>query len=200
MRINGSYDTSAIGAYAMKSKKEAGSAMDALTAATTTPQDELTLSPEAERFANAATDLHSTRNGPPLEPIRVENIREKQQQNLADLQHKLQVLMRDKNISADPPARLHMSGDGHVMVMGDHPQKEAIEQLFVDDPSLRNKFAEVSAQTSFLQAADEAMAFQHAYRKNPDTAVAEFSYLFNPNRSSVFSLIMTDSGIQAQMS
>lgn len=113
------------------------------------------------------------------------------EQKIGGLQARLVKLFAEHGIDDAAGVSLRTGSDGRVNVVGDHPQKTEIEQLFADDPQLRNSFVEVQAQSEFKRAAEEAIAFQEAYRKNPQQALEEFKYLFQ-ERTDVFTLQVRD--------
>lgn len=125
------------------------------------------------------------------EPIRVEDVRTRYDQNLAGLESRLTFAFAKAGIDTSVAFPLQTDAEGRVRVAGDHPQKAAIEQLFADDPNLRNDFVEVNAQADFLRAADEATAFQRAYAEDPEAALERFAHLFDPDRRPRFQLTVS---------
>ena len=111
--------------------------------------------------------------------VYIEDVRTQFKDRLSTLEGRLRRVFAENGIDTSQPIPLRTGTDGHVFVAGEHPQKAEIEQLFRDDRDLRNHFVGAQAQAEFLRAADEAMAFQAAYRKNPEAALAEFSHLFD---------------------
>ncbi|MBA4016881.1 MAG: hypothetical protein C0483_06820 [Pirellula sp.] len=164
---------------------------------TNTDGDELSLSPVARGKQAARTAELLQWNAEPLE---VADMRRDYEQKLAGLESRLQVKFTKAGIETSPPFQLQTDAEGKVRVAGDHPQKAQIEQLFVDEPSLRDDFVEVNAKADFLRAADEAMAFQRAYAEDPEGAVQRFSYLFDSGRKPTFQLSVSgdkyDAGFQ----
>jgi hypothetical protein len=97
---------------------------------------------------------------------------------------KIQKALAKSGIDSAGEVKLEIDATGHARVIGDHPQKAEIEQLFVDHPELRNDLAHASASLSANRAFAEAVEFQTAYAKDPEAAVAQYSYLFNPAHNS----------------
>jgi len=93
--------------------------------------------------------------------------------------------------------RLQMGADGQVYVTNDNPQREQIQQLFVDDPRLRDEFCEFQCLTETVGAVHEAIAFQQAYARDPVAAVAQYWYLFDSGTPSSASLVMEGDLCQA---
>jgi hypothetical protein len=121
--------------------------------------------------------------------VRIENVQENYEKNLSAVQARIERVLTENSLPSTDEIRLQIGFDGRLIVAGDHPQKQQIEQLLGSEPGLRNEFALVSSQASLLKAANEAIAFQAAYRKDPIQAVAEFSHLFQqPRPDSVFQL------------
>ena len=185
LKILGS--TGAVPLTARQLWEDAASAVGSETPTQTTSVDgdEVTLSAEAKgKKAARISELLQQAD----KAIKSEDIRTDYEQNLSSLQSRLQVLFYKNGIDTSQEVRLQTAADGKVIVAGDHPQKEQIEKLFADDPSLRNDFVQVDAQASFLRAVEEAMAFQKAYAEDPQAALERYSYLFEPGYQPQFSL------------
>lgn len=100
-------------------------------------------------------------------------------------------LLDGNGISTEPPVQLYVKQNGHIGVMGDHPDKAKIERLMDENPDLSNRFRQLSAQSSLLRAIEEASEFRKAYEIDQRAAVAKYSYLFDDNRlSKQFSFII----------
>ncbi|MGC3970085.1 MAG: hypothetical protein QM775_22990 [Pirellulales bacterium] len=177
------------GAVPLASRKLIDAAKQALagdSSGAAAADDELQLSPEARgKQALRTTELLNWN----ADSIEVGDIRKEYEQNLAGLQSRLTLEFAKAGIDTSNVFQLQTDPSGRVVVAGDHPQKEKIEQMFVDNPSLRDDFVKVNAQADWVRrAADEAMAFQRAYAENPEEALKRFSYLFNDNRTVTFQL------------
>lgn len=110
----------------------------------------------------------------------------------AQFQTQLAGVLEARGIDRNQDIELAMAGDGSVIVTNPHTQRDAIEQIFRDHPSLRDQFAERSAHESLVRAAREAIEFQKAYRKDPLQAVQKFSYLFERRQAPHYSMLVTD--------
>lgn len=97
----------------------------------------------------------------------------------ADYRQRLTAALAAQGIDSSAPLRLQSDTAGRVVVVGDHPDKARIEQLFASDGPLTNAFHRVSSMASMLSHAEEAVAFQAAYRQDPKAAVAQYAHLFN---------------------
>lgn len=145
--------------------------------------DELELS-DAARALSEAESRAAERQGPlhlgGLDfPRTIPEMERAQEQAALNVEGKLTVLFAEHGIDTSKEIRLQMAGDGRVIVANDHPQKAEIEKFFTDDESLRNEFARMSGLTDLLASAQEAIAFQKAYAKNPQAAVEQYWYLFD---------------------
>lgn len=165
-----------------------GATSTAVEDAANSDGDELSLSPVARGKQAARTAELLQWNA---EPLQVADMRRDYEQKLAGLESRLEVAFAKAGIDRSPPFQLQTDAEGKVRVAGDHPQKAQIEQLFVDNPSLRDDFVEVNAKGDFLRAADEAMAFQRAYAEDPEAAVKRFAYLFDSHRKVTFQLTVS---------
>ena len=150
------------------------------------PDDELSLSPESQSLADAiaGSKTFSLEQGPNSPG---EDFFDRYQKNLHALQARLDREFAARNIDNSRPIQLETGVDGHV-IAPNHPQQAEIEAIFADAPELRNLFVKVDSDATMLQAAADAVAFQAAYRRNPDKALQEFARLFDPAQSKQFSL------------
>ncbi len=82
-------------------------------------------------------------------------------------------------IDTSVPLKLQSDALGRVVVVGDHPDKARIEQLFAEDGELNNAFKKASSLARMVAAFEEVLPFHEAYAKDPKAAVAQYAYLFN---------------------
>lgn len=97
----------------------------------------------------------------------------------ADYRRRLSAAIADQGIDTSVPVKLQSDREGRIRVVGDHPDKARIEQLFVDDPALRNAYQRMASIAHMLSTVEETVAFQAAYARDPKAAVAQYSHLFN---------------------
>ena len=124
----------------------------------------------------AATPLRllvGTPGGPTLEDLRreVEAMTRLLSAQLPDA-------MAEAGVRVPPALKLTVLGDGSVTAL-DHPDRQAVEAYMEAHPDLAAKVRTTMANAEFLQAADEAIAFQRAYLEDPEEAVRRFSHLFS---------------------
>ncbi len=111
--------------------------------------------------------------------IAIEDLEDAQDRAQAAVQARLQRLFAANGIDTSREIRLQIGADGQVVETSGNPQSAEIEKLFRDDPSLRDQFAKFSGLSEIVGAAREAVAFQQAYARDPQAAVAQYSHLFN---------------------
>lgn len=72
----------------------------------------------------------------------------------------------------DPASEFDLSIDANgALVVGDHPQREAIAAALADDPSIRNNVAQISGLQHLLEAARRHVEFAKRYAVDPFTAL-----------------------------
>ena len=163
--------------------------------------DILDISTEAQEAAdalggsstNANTSLLSTLLG----ATTIDGMQASADDAFASVQSKLRKLFQEQGIDSSQEIKLQVASDGSVIVANDHPQKAEIEQLFKDDPSLRNEYVKFTAMSEMAAAAREAIAFQAAYANDPTAAVAKYSYLFDNQGDGTLSLSILDDTYQS---
>lgn len=149
--------------------------------------DELSLSSPTSLLQGAMSGLFG------VEPradgaIRIEDIQRAYEQRFEELTGSLSRLMKNAGVDRSQEAVLGVDRLGHVRVTNDHPDKEAIEQVFRDNPAVENQFRQVAGMKSFLDAAEKHEAFADAYAENPVAAVERFLSLFDEQRDSDFQM------------
>lgn len=155
----------------------------ATTRTTTAADDELDLSVHSQAAAGIGSLTETLFGVKPGEPIDLDALQRQAQSAVAS---KLDSLFDRHDIDTSQEIRLQTDACGKVIVTNNHPQKEQIEKFFEDDPELRNEFVKSQSLAEIVAAAREAVAFQKAYAKNPQAAVAQFGYLFSAtSRTSV---------------
>lgn len=183
MRISGSNGALPLWALTGANAANGAGTAGATGSKTTGPgSDELTLSAEALQLADELGGLPKLPGTRADGSIHIEDIRERTKHNMADLQSRLDSLFITNNIDTSTPVQLQMGADGQLFVANDHPQKAEIEKLLTTNPAIRTRFAQISSDTTMVKAADEAVAFQAAYRRNPQAALAQFAHLFDADR------------------
>jgi hypothetical protein len=154
--------------------------------------DILDLSPQAQA---AADQLNSSTETSLLSRLSdlfggdtIESIQEAADEAFAGVKAKLDKLFKENGIDTSKEIKLQVGADGNVIVASDHPQKAEIEQLFKDNPDLRDEYVKFTALSELAAAACEAVAFQAAYAKDPQAAIAQYEYLFNDSTKGTLSL------------
>lgn len=97
----------------------------------------------------------------------------------ADYMRRLTAAFAAHGLEPSQPLRLTTDTAGMVRVIGEHPEKARVEQVFAEDPQLANAFRRVTSLASLLSRAEESIAFQQAYAQDPVAAVARYAHLFN---------------------
>ena len=114
----------------------------------------------------------------PGEPINLEDVRLHSQSRLSQLGREIHQQLAVAGIDVNEPIRVQVAGDGRLVV-GDHPQREAIEKLLNEDSALANDLRQLHATFDLLRAADAHHEFATAYAKDPVNAVSQFAQLFD---------------------
>jgi hypothetical protein len=171
------------------------------TSSTGDISDILDLSPQSQAAADNLTGSTDNNLASLLSSLfgnnSLDGIQSTADQLLSSIQSELSKLFKDNGIDTSKEIDLQVGADGQVIVANDNPQKAQIEQLFKDDPKLRDAYVQFTATSELAAAAREASAFQTAYAKDPTTAVAQYSYLFDSNNQPTLSLSILGDKYQA---
>ena len=107
-------------------------------------------------------------------------------------------LLRQHNIDLEDGVVLATGPGGDVQVIGEHPHKQAIEQLFRDDAVLRTQFSQLDAQATLLSAAESA---EHDSRLSiGGDAPGDVRQFLDPLSPSRFSMAIGRDSIRASIS
>lgn len=104
-------------------------------------------------------------------------------------QRRLHEALLASGIDTSRPVELQAaSNDGPPAVVGEHPDKEAIEALFEQDPGLIGDLHRAGSLARMIRAGEDADEFQAAFRANPESAVARYAHLFSSRYVATMSL------------
>ncbi|MEN6349673.1 MAG: hypothetical protein ABFD08_09810 [Syntrophomonas sp.] len=112
------------------------------------------------------------------------DIQKELDEDLVSFKATINKMFKQLGIDTSTPVELQVDQQGYVRVTNNHPDKEKIEQMFKDNENLRNTYVKIQSFTEVLESGCEAIAFQKAYAKNSQAAVAQYSYLFNEDKHS----------------
>ncbi len=167
------------------------------------------IGPAATGGLNAAHDPHLTLlsellTGQPQRPgqvgIELADVRLRAEELRDDLERRLQVAFSDAGIAGGLEVRLRVNpDDGAVEVVGDYPQRVALEGLFADDPQLSQDFRKLTAIDQLLQAAEMQPEFAREYGLNPWSAMARFPELFGDARAAALTLSANGSEVRLDL-
>ncbi|UCZ55781.1 hypothetical protein LGV61_08595 [Desulfurispirillum indicum] len=175
---NQSHISSALSTY-----RSAATAADVVKAAGTkekiSQQDNVTISKEAKSLAIFADGQSGSRELAPLpQSLSISDIRQEAAELSDTLTTQMRGLFLRGGIDMSQPFELTTDPSGNVRVSGEHPDKDAIEKLFRENPDLSNSFRKLSSLQTLIAKAKQAQEFQDAYRKNPTEALNRFAWLF----------------------
>ncbi|MBW7851116.1 MAG: hypothetical protein H3C38_11515 [Rhodospirillales bacterium] len=109
----------------------------------------------------------------------------------ADLAAELTRRLHLAGIDTSIPVSLTVRGDGTVSAAGDHPQRQAIEKMFADDPALANRYRKVAADNHMIATAQLASRFHQAWYDCKDEEEREKVWL---RYRGLFDRLQTTSG------
>ncbi len=116
----------------------------------------------------------------PGKPITLKDMKAFAEKKLDSFGDGFRALMRGNDIDMSQPITLdHEYGTGRVIVTNDHPQAERIEKLLAENPDLSNQYTAATATLALIKHGEEHSKFAEAYAKDPQAAVAQYSYLFD---------------------
>lgn len=107
----------------------------------------------------------------------IEAVRAEYHTATAEFEMQFRRLLREHGIDLGEGLVLEGNGQGDVRVVGDHPQRQAVETLFHDNPELRILFSQLDRQASLLRAADMAAELARLQTESPGDAAAEVQQL-----------------------
>lgn len=82
-------------------------------------------------------------------------------------------IFREAGIQVPPNPTLSSDFHGHVRVANQHPDADKIEQLFIDDPALQQRYAKISAMSSLFRASEHYQQFAIEYERLKNSPSAQ---------------------------
>lgn len=79
-------------------------------------------------------------------------------------------VFREQSITIPPAVNLQTDANGQVTVVGEHPERHLVEQLFAATPKLIKGFKELEVLHEIIRSQEEAMLFQQLLQRNPAAA------------------------------
>jgi hypothetical protein len=107
----------------------------------------------------------------------IEEIRAGYQTATAEFELRFRRLLREHGIDIGEGIVLEVDRQGDVQVVGEHPQHQAIEALFRENPELRTLFIQIDQQASLLRAADLAAELSRLQAEAPSDAAVQVQQL-----------------------
>ncbi len=101
----------------------------------------------------------------------------------AALEEQLQTLYSKYGISSDSSMTISVASDGSILVNGNSPESETLADAINADDGISNSIRELSAKAALLEAAKKHQEFTEAYKKDPKSAIEEYGYLFDDNKT-----------------
>jgi hypothetical protein len=120
--------------------------------------------------SSSSTDSTSPASGAPLGLPKLDISAADLTKETQDFNTDVAKMLGDAGIQMPPNPILGNDAQGNVTVVNDIPAKAKIEQLFKDNPSLQQRYAQISAQSSAARAAShygQYMADYNGLQDNP---------------------------------
>ncbi len=125
--------------------------------------------------------------------VNIESIRTLGKNLAAEFHHRAITMLEDAGVDTTQDFSLRLGSQGEVIVMGDHPDKQMIEQI-LNGNDLGELFNQFSGLYEISRAYDEQASFRESFLRNPLAAIAEFSQSTYERLSGVLQLTLNDEG------
>jgi hypothetical protein len=132
-------------------------------------------------------------------PITLESIEGSLKTDTSMVEEQLRVLYSKKGISPNTEMDMSVGSDGKIIVQGNNSKADKFEDAINSDPELSNTIRRMSANTSFLEAANKHQEFAKRYETNPDIALKEFAYLLEQGRNYNATFTMSNGSISSEV-
>lgn len=127
-------------------------------------------------------------------PLTIADLRRDMETMRQALSIELTRALAEAGVQVPPEVTLSVTPDGAVTANG-HPDRRAIATYFQAHPDMQGQVRSLQASAQWLKDAEDALAFQEAYRVNPDLAVSRFAHLLDGHsQGNRVSLLITEQG------
>jgi hypothetical protein len=114
----------------------------------------------------------------PGKSVNLDELRIQTQQALAEWHEAFAERLAAAGVNLDAPVSLMVrQGDGAIVV-GDHPQKQAIENVLQVEGSLADALRKIETTLELIGTADASPEFARAYEDDPLAAIEQFRQWF----------------------
>ena len=121
--------------------------------------------------------------------IRLDDIRAQTAFDKNAVDDELENVMASLGIERNVSFRLTPTRSGRIAVSGDFEGKEKLEGALNTNDDFGNRFRRMSANSSFIEAAERSLEFRKVYDIDPKAAVARYAYLFSDSTEYRFSFV-----------
>ncbi len=139
------------------------------------------------RLKNTALPPHAIRSmfkfssGNPLIPVSIDDIELELNETMLSFRYYINQIFEAMDFGS--PVELKSDPYGNICVSNYHPERTRIEKVFNENTDLRAMSIKIMALADLVESSHEAIAFQEAYRNNPQAAITRYYYLFNEKQN-----------------
>lgn len=126
--------------------------------------------------------------------VSIESIRTLGKHLAAEFHRRAMGVLESAGVDTSHEFSLRMGSQGEVIVMGDHPDKQLVEQILNSDelPQLYNR---VTGLQEISHAYDERISFRESFGRDPLAAVASYAQSTQDSLAGVIQLTLSDQGV-----
>lgn len=139
---------------------------------------------------SAAVDTDSAE--PVANSVSIESIRTLGKHLTADFHRRAVGVLESAGIDTSHELSLRLGSEGEIVVLGDHPDKQLVEQLLNAD-ELAPLFSQLTGLQEIAHAYDEQQSFRESFGRDPLAAVA--SHAHHDTFAGVIQVTLSDQGI-----
>jgi hypothetical protein len=153
-------------------------------ASAASPRDTLEISPEADAQLAKESAPSSGQSIARVAPSwRIDEVRVNYEMGLRELEQRLAAVLKEQGIEIGDGFQLEVTADGRIAVVGEHPQKDAIERVLADNAELRGLFMSLDSQASILRDYGKARSDWPQLRVTVNSAGLQSNLRFEPAAS-----------------
>lgn len=125
--------------------------------------------------------------------------REQVAADFSSFQQMLDEALNEAQISKNPAFEVSADASGKLHISGDHPDREAIEEILNGIPNIRDTYTRMSSKASTVAQIERYIRFNNAYARDPEAALKQYGDISDSEPCDVFSIFVSDNEYAARL-
>ena len=119
--------------------------------------------------------------------------------DMSNFQAMFDEALNKAGIPKTPAFEIVSDSSGKLSITSDHPDKEKIEKILNEVPNIKQTYERVAANSLFIEEGKAYLKFLKSQELDPQSAIRQFTPIFEEIKSSIFSIFVDEDGYSRKM-